>query len=112
MPKGKIEIGEKPKQAAIREIQEECHISGHVIREKLCNTYHTYALNGQQMLKKTFWYHLTVEALDLNKLKPQLEEGITDLQWFSESEFDQVRANTFDSIQDVLDVFIEKNKPL
>ncbi len=109
LPKGKIETDEKPRHAAIREIQEECNISGHAIEKKLCNTYHTYTLDDQQILKKTFWYHLSVQALDLETLQPQTDEGITDLRWFSIAEFDEVRANTFDSIQVVLDTFLKES---
>jgi len=108
LPKGKIDAGETPKRAALREIQEECNILGHRIRRKLCKTYHTYNWNEQHILKKTFWYHLTVPSLDLDALQPQLEEGITELRWFGINEFAEVRQNTFASIHVVLDTFINQ----
>lgn len=107
LPKGKIDGGEMPKEAAIREIEEECHISGHRIHKKICNTYHTYAWKDQQMLKKTFWYHLKAKSFDADALRPQLEEGITELRWFASDEFGQVRQNTFASIHVVLDKFLK-----
>jgi len=105
LPKGKMEEGEKPKQTAIREIAEECSLSGHMIVDKICNTYHTYPMNGEQVLKKTSWFYLELENRDAHNEKPQLEEGITDLRWFAWNDLDQVRANTYDSILDVLNQF-------
>jgi len=42
LPKGKIEKGEKKKEAAIREVEEECGISGLTIEKKLQKTYHIF----------------------------------------------------------------------
>jgi len=107
LPKGKIEKQEHPKNAAIREIREECNLEGHEIVKKIGKTYHTYALGDRQLLKKTFWYLMRVEDLSLDKLKPQLEEGITEIRWFSIEEFSTVRENTFDAIHEVLDLFLK-----
>ncbi len=107
LPKGKIDNGETPKEAALREIEEECNINGHRIHKKLCNTYHTYEWHGEQVLKKTYWYYLKVKSLDLASLRPQHEEGITALRWFTLEEFNQVRENTFASIHEVLNTFLK-----
>ena len=107
LPKGKIEPNEKSKQAAIREIEEECNIFGLEVVHKICNTYHTYFMFDKHFLKKSIWYYLQSESQDLSSLKPQLEEGITEIRWFSKEDFDEVRGNTFDSIQVVLDEFIK-----
>jgi 8-oxo-dGTP pyrophosphatase MutT (NUDIX family) len=103
LPKGKMDAGEKPRETALREIAEECNLSGHSIAYKLLNTYHTYKQNGEHILKKTAWYHLNLMALPKEKLAPQQEEGITELRWFSWEELDEVRQNTYVSILDVLD---------
>ncbi len=36
------------------------------------------------------------------KLKPQKEEGITDVRWFKKKNIDVITGNTFPSIMDVL----------
>ncbi len=36
------------------------------------------------------------------KLKPQIEEGITDVRWLNKREINMVTDNTFPSIMDVL----------
>jgi 8-oxo-dGTP pyrophosphatase MutT (NUDIX family) len=107
LPKGKIEPNEKSKHAAIREIEEECNIFGLEVLDKICNTYHTYFICDKPYLKKSIWYHLKTESEDLSSLKPQLEEGITEIRWFSKEDFNEVRGNTFDSIQVVLDEFLK-----
>lgn len=103
LPKGKMDDGEKPRETALREIAEECNMSGHTIAYKLLNTYHTYKQNGEHILKKTAWYHLNLMAMPDENLAPQHEEGITDLRWFSWDELAEVRQNTYESILDVLD---------
>lgn len=107
LPKGKIEPNEKSKHAAIREIEEECNIFGLEVLGKICNTYHTYFMFDKPYLKKSIWYHLKTESQDLSRLKPQIEEGITEIRWFSKEDFKEVRDNTFDSIQVVLDEFLK-----
>lgn len=107
LPKGKIEYREKSKNAAIREIHEECLLEGHYIESKICNTYHTYSLNENNILKKSSWYYLKVKEVNFELLKPQLEEGITEIRWFTLEEFDQVMENTFESIKFVLDEFLK-----
>ena len=107
LPKGKKEPNEKTKKTAIREIEEECNIHGHYIVYKICNTYHTYRHHDHYVLKKSSWFYLKVDHLNLDELKPQLEEGITQVRWFSLNEINLVRNNTFDSIHVVLDEFLK-----
>ena len=57
--KGKIELGESIEDAVIREVEEECGIDNLKIDNKLINTYHTYNLNGFNILKKTYWFKIT-----------------------------------------------------
>jgi 8-oxo-dGTP pyrophosphatase MutT (NUDIX family) len=103
IPKGKLEKGEDEEQGAIREIEEECNLINPIIDQKICNTYHHYELKGKEILKKSVWFHLHYDGND--HLIPQTEEGITEVRWFKKEEFDQIRANTFSSIIEVLDQF-------
>jgi len=100
LPKGKIEKGEGIKEAAIREVEEECGIGKLKIGKELESTYHTYELNGKSILKRTYWFEMS--CADESKLVPQTEEGITEVKWLSKNDLQQVFENTFESIKEVL----------
>jgi 8-oxo-dGTP pyrophosphatase MutT (NUDIX family) len=100
LPKGKIEKGEKTKVAAVREVEEECGITVSSLGDKICKTYHAYISREEVVLKKTHWYKMKYKGNE--KLKPQKEEGITDVRWFKKKDMDAITANTFPSILDVL----------
>ncbi|PCH77410.1 MAG: NUDIX hydrolase [Flavobacteriaceae bacterium] len=74
LPKGHIEKGEGKKEAAIREVEEECGISALEIVKKLPTTYHMFERNGQMVLKITHWYQMF--SSDQGPLVGQEEEGI------------------------------------
>ncbi len=100
LPKGKIEKDEKVKQAAVREVEEECGIKVSSLGEKICKTYHVYINRGEVVLKKTHWFHM--ESRGQFKFKPQKEEGITEVRWFQRDHIEPIVGNTFPSIMDVL----------
>ena len=100
LPKGKIEKDEKVKQAAVREVEEECGIQVSYLGRKLCKTYHVYISREEVVLKKTHWFKM--RSLGQTKLKPQKEEGITDVRWFKKKNISTIVENTFPSIMDVL----------
>jgi hypothetical protein len=102
LPKGKIEKGENSRVAAVREVQEECGIRIDSCRDKVCNTYHIYEINGAMVIKKTAWYWM--RAIKQKKLIPQLEEGITDARWLSTGDLMLVRQNTYPLIRDLINV--------
>ena len=89
------------KEAALREVEEECGVKIHTNNKKLCKTYHVYVLNSKLVLKKTNWYDMTVKGEP--KLIPQKEEGITKAVWLSEIELKPVLKNTYPSIVQVLE---------
>lgn len=101
LPKGKVEKGEGMREAAWREVEEECGVKVFSNDEKLCRTYHVYTLGTKVVLKKTNWYRMTVKGEP--KLVPQKEEGITKASWLSRTELEPVIANTYPSIMDVLE---------
>ena len=100
LPKGKIEKDEKVKVAAVREVEEECGITVNKLGGKICKTYHAYISKGEVVLKKTHWFAMKHKGEE--KLKPQVEEGITDVRWFKPNYIDAITENTFPSIIDVL----------
>ena len=100
IPKGKLEKGEKPKEGAVREVEEECGIAIDECGKKIVNTYHVYTSKGEVVLKKTHWYKMKYTGKA--KLKPQIEEGITEVRWMTKKDISLVADNTFPSIMDVL----------
>ena len=101
IPKGKLDKGESPELAAVREIEEECGLIQPVLVKHLIDTWHTYLHKGKNVLKKTYWY-LLEEGEQKTELVPQIEEGITEVQFFLPAKFDQIRSNTYGSIELVL----------
>lgn len=100
LPKGKIEEDENSRAAAIREVEEECGIIIEASGEKICNTYHTYEMDGARIIKKTAWYWM--KSSKKRKLVPQLEEGISDVRWLAKKDLTLVRENTYPLIKELL----------
>ncbi|HEY1053664.1 MAG TPA: NUDIX hydrolase [Emticicia sp.] len=105
LPKGKRDDDEKSKATAVREVAEECNITV-VLGEKICTTWHTYAMNGSKILKRTKWYRMN--CIDDSEMRPQLEEGIEELQWMDEKQIQKALINSYSSIRYVFDEL--KNK--
>jgi 8-oxo-dGTP pyrophosphatase MutT (NUDIX family) len=110
LPKGHIESGEDPETCAIREVHEECGITGHRIIKFLDSSYHTYTCQGISYLKNTRWY--LMEYSGTMNLKPQIEEGITMIKWLSPEELSWIKANAWLSLIDLINTSILKNLPL
>ena len=100
LPKGKLEMGESVEECAIREVEEECGVSGIIIENKIKDTYHTYVLEGENILKKTYWYKMKTDYSA--KLVPQIEEGITKVSWIDKDQISKKLKNSYGNISDVL----------
>jgi len=102
LPKGKLEKNEDPRDAAIRECEEECGITELDIVRELQPTYHMYAHQKHgYALKKTFWYLMTSSYR--GQLVPQTEEMIEKVEWFTSVEIKEtVYENTYFAILDVI----------
>ena len=100
LPKGKLEDGEKMKETAVREVEEECGVTILKRENKLCKTYHVYPIGTKMVIKKTNWYRMIVKGEP--KLTPQKEEGIEKAVWLDKIHLAPVIKNTFPSIIDVL----------
>ncbi|MBS1525526.1 MAG: NUDIX domain-containing protein [Bacteroidetes bacterium] len=113
LPKGKLEKNETKRGGAVREVEEECGIKVSSVGKRICKTYHTYTVKGEVVLKRTYWYQMGYTGS--GKLKPQKEEGITQVRWFKREETGTIIRNTFPSIMDVmlkLDFITETAAPL
>ncbi|MDF2448395.1 MAG: ADP-ribose pyrophosphatase [Bacteroidota bacterium] len=101
LPKGKLDAGEGPEHAAIRECEEECGITRLSITKTLEPTYHIYDHKGSYALKKTYWY--VMETEHTGKLVPQTEEHIEKVEWFTREEIQSiVKPNTYPAILQVI----------
>jgi 8-oxo-dGTP pyrophosphatase MutT (NUDIX family) len=97
LPKGKIEKSETPKTAAIREVEEECGISNLSITEQLQPSYHIYNFNSKLILKKTFWFKMQYKGNE--KLIPQTEEDISEVEWCNNSKIKDYAKKTYKSLK-------------
>ena len=100
LPKGKIDNGETPEMAALREVEEECAVNGLSVEYLICKSYHIYFFNNKYILKRTFWYKMNTNFNGL--LVPQKEENITKVEWQFLTKEQIVNINTYESIKDVL----------
>ena len=100
LPKGKVESGEKVEDAAVREVEEECAVRDINRGVLLGVTYHTYSYKSEAILKKTYWYAMTCSSEQV--LKPQLEEGITEVVWADKTKHLSCVSNTYTSIVELL----------
>lgn len=101
LPKGKIEKGESHDEAALREVEEECGITGLELGPLLATTYHAYRTkSNKRALKPTYWYGMSYHGQP--NFAPQLEEGITAVAFKSKDDMSAVFKNTYASLKEVM----------
>lgn len=106
LPKGKIEKGESPEKAAVREVEEETGVRNLRLRKKEGETYHTYTAFGKHYIKTTYWYYMTCSSNQ--QLVPQKEEDITEIRWVKTKDIREPVSNTYPSIKDILRTFFDE----
>ncbi|MEL7120715.1 MAG: NUDIX hydrolase [Bacteroidota bacterium] len=100
LPKGKIDPGETPEIAAVREVMEETGIDNIELGELVTITYHTYKLKSKQrILKRTYWYDMKAPGQELT---PQTEEDIEQASWMTLDAFNREPRVVYKSIIEVL----------
>ena len=104
LPKGKIDPGETIKEAAVREVIEECGIRDLNIIYPLNNTFHMYEHKGQPVLKITHWFLMITK--DDSTPVPQKEEGITEAKWVKPEEVFKLLPSSYKSIADLIESVI------
>jgi len=100
LPKGHIEQGETPEEAALREVKEETGIDNLQIVKELPSTWHCYLLNDEWRLKRTYWY--LMQTTSSIQPKPQAEEDITEIKMIGNEEIEAFLKETFRSISEIL----------
>jgi len=101
MPKGKIDPGETPEQAALREVQEETGLQNVAMGPFLAHTWHTYTQKGERILKRTWWYRMTTTD---TKVIPQTEEDIEEIQWVEPNAWLETKPVLYKSIREVIEL--------
>jgi 8-oxo-dGTP pyrophosphatase MutT (NUDIX family) len=100
LPKGHIDQGEEPEACALREVCEECGITGHKIVKPLSPSYHTYSWEGISYLKKTNWFLMNYDGEML--IEPQKSEGITKVEWLFADELNSIKSSAWLSLMDLI----------
>lgn len=106
LPKGHMEPGEKPEACALREVSEECGIMGQCIVKTLNPSYHTYSWEGISYLKKTNWFLMDYDGEMISE--PQIEEGITRVEWLSPEELSSIKSKAWLSLMDLINSSVLK----
>ncbi len=99
LPKGKLDKGEKSKEGAVREVEEETNVRVK-LEEKICSTWHTYIRNNKYVLKRTKWYKMA--CIDDSAMQPQEEEDIVDLRWMDVRNTRQALYGSYRAIRYVI----------
>lgn len=100
LPKGKSEAGEPIEECALREVEEECGLSGLVRENYLTTTYHAYQVDCEWVLKRTLWYWMRYGGNE--SPKPEVAEGISFAGWIPVGEVAGKMSNSYQNIADVL----------
>lgn len=100
LPKGKKDDGEEIAVCALREVKEETGLKKVTLGDKICDTFHVYSQNRQNLLKRTAWYHMHTSTAE--KLVPQKEENILEARWITEKEMGPVVFKSYEAIKEVL----------
>jgi 8-oxo-dGTP pyrophosphatase MutT (NUDIX family) len=104
LPKGHVDFGETIEAAALREVEEETGIIAQLSKKIGC-TYHTYVYNNQLVLKTTHWFEMI--SINESLIQPQLEEGITAIEWFDLSDLTLFYSNTYASLANLMKHYLE-----
>lgn len=111
LPKGKIEKNETPEIAAVREVEEECGLSGLAIVSPLQSTYHIYRSpflkpNENLVLKETHWF--LMEYTGNETPVPQTSEDIVEARWVAPADLKMIIENTYESLRELIEETILK----
>ena len=100
LPKGKIDKGETLEKGAKREVKEETGVKKLELNGLAGVTYHIFKRNDKYQLKETHWFHMTTTYT--GKLKPELQEDITEAKWKGPKKPERALENSYGNIKHLL----------
>ena len=107
LPKGKKDKGEKIKDCAVREVEEETNTKVKIIKRN-CTTWHTYTRYKKFILKKTVWYKM--KCIDDSKMKGQKKEKIEKVRWMENKIINEILINSYKSLSYVVKKYYKKDE--
>ena len=107
LPKGKKDKGEKIKDCAVREVEEETNTKVKIIKRN-CTTWHTYTRYKKFILKKTVWYKM--KCIDDSKMRGQKKEKIEKVRWMENKIINEILINSYKSLSYVVKKYFKKDK--
>jgi 8-oxo-dGTP pyrophosphatase MutT (NUDIX family) len=108
LPKGKVDPGETIEACALREVEEETGVRNLTLIDFLGITQHQYfdPYLQEEVIKESHWYTITVKGVPA--LIPQTEEDITDIKWVPLSQVNELIADAYASIKEIIGLFFLK----
>ncbi len=100
LPKGHRDQGETLEQCAAREVCEECGLLPEwlTVGDFLCETVHQSAPCEE---KHTSWFRMEYLGSP-GDVRPQVEEDIVDVRWFTIDEAREAAAESYESIRQIM----------
>lgn len=98
LPKGHVEQGETLEECALREVKEECGVSGLRLCGPITETIHFYNMYDRWTIKRTAWFSMRCDG---EVLTPQSEEGIMAARWVPYGELEQRLEDSYPTIREV-----------
>lgn len=108
LPKGKLDQGEEIPACALREVQEETGLTEITLGEFIGTTTHEYfdTYSQQDVEKESHWY--AMQAAPSQKLIPQTEEDIEEIEWVRTEILEVYMNNTYPAIEDIINKYLNK----